>query len=202
MRAVTPIRDDRGRMYTDADVDRLRLLHRRWSNTDTASAASRRSPTRNCTVWPPRAGASAAPPVAARPADGSSMRPRSPPRCRATTRRPSTSEISRLAAVLRPLELLHDVLMPMLAQVGDEWHRQPASIAQEHLMSSTVRNILGSFLRRVRATQRCRRGCSLRPPQANATKSARLARRCLRPAAASASPISVPIFPRANLSRV
>ena len=32
-------------------------------------------------------------------------------------------QISRLAAVLRPLELLRDVLMPVLAQVGDEWHR-------------------------------------------------------------------------------
>ncbi|HVG83059.1 MAG TPA: B12-binding domain-containing protein, partial [Vicinamibacterales bacterium] len=56
-------------------------------------------------------------------------------------------EMARLAAVLRPLELLRDGLMPTLAQVGDEWHRHRASIAQEHLMSSTVRNILGSFLR-------------------------------------------------------
>ncbi len=55
--------------------------------------------------------------------------------------------MARLAAVLRPLELLRDVLMPMLAQVGDDWHRRRASIAHEHLMSSTVRNILGSFLR-------------------------------------------------------
>ena len=37
--------------------------------------------------------------------------------------------------------------MPVLAQVGDEWHRGPARIAHEHLMSSTIRNILGSFLR-------------------------------------------------------
>ena len=37
--------------------------------------------------------------------------------------------------------------MPVLAQVGDEWHRGPARIAHEHLMSSTMRNILGSFLR-------------------------------------------------------
>jgi methanogenic corrinoid protein MtbC1 len=56
-------------------------------------------------------------------------------------------QISRLAAVLPPLELLRDVLMPVLAQVGDEWHRGPARIAHEHLMSSTMRNILGSFLR-------------------------------------------------------
>ena len=37
--------------------------------------------------------------------------------------------------------------MPVLAQVGDDWHREPARIAHEHLMSSTMRNILGSFLR-------------------------------------------------------
>jgi methanogenic corrinoid protein MtbC1 len=37
--------------------------------------------------------------------------------------------------------------MPVLAQVGDEWHRGPVRIAHEHLMSATMRNILGSFLR-------------------------------------------------------
>ena len=37
--------------------------------------------------------------------------------------------------------------MPVLAQVGDDWHRRPARIAHEHLMSSTMRNLLGSFLR-------------------------------------------------------
>jgi hypothetical protein len=31
-------------------------------------------------------------------------------------------ELSRLAAVLRPLDLLQDVLMPVLTQVGDDWH--------------------------------------------------------------------------------
>ena len=56
-------------------------------------------------------------------------------------------QIGRLAAALPPLELLQDVLMPVLVQVGDEWHRGPAGIAREHLMSSTMRNILGSFLR-------------------------------------------------------
>ena len=37
--------------------------------------------------------------------------------------------------------------MPVLVQVGDDWHRGPARIAHEHLMSSTIRHILGSFLR-------------------------------------------------------
>jgi cobalamin-dependent methionine synthase I len=56
-------------------------------------------------------------------------------------------EIARLAAVLRPLDLLENVLMPVLVQVGDDWHRKRAGIAHEHLMSSVIRNLLGSFLR-------------------------------------------------------
>ena len=60
-------------------------------------------------------------------------------------------EISRLASVLPPLALLRDVLMPVLAQVGADWHAGTARIAHEHLMSSTMRNILGSFLRKYSA---------------------------------------------------
>jgi methanogenic corrinoid protein MtbC1 len=56
-------------------------------------------------------------------------------------------EITRLAAVLRPPDLLREVLMPTLVQVGDDWHRGRLGIAHEHLMSSIVRNILGSVLR-------------------------------------------------------
>ncbi len=50
----------------------------------------------------------------------------------------------------------------------------------------------------VRAARRARSGCSLRPPPATATRSARLARRCSRPAAAWASRISGRIFRHAN----
>jgi methylmalonyl-CoA mutase cobalamin-binding subunit len=56
-------------------------------------------------------------------------------------------QIAQLASILPPLELLRDVLMPVLAHVGDDWHRGRARIAQEHLMSSTMRTLLGSFLR-------------------------------------------------------
>jgi len=49
--------------------------------------------------------------------------------------------------VLRPLDLLQDVLMPVLTRVGDDWHRRRTRIAHEHLMSATMRNLLGAFLR-------------------------------------------------------
>jgi len=39
------------------------------------------------------------------------------------------------------------VLMPVLTRVGDDWHSRRKRIAHEHLMSSTMRNLLGAFLR-------------------------------------------------------
>ena len=142
--AVTPTRDDRGRMYTDADIARLRLLRgaverghtigRLAGLTDTelrhlaaagASGVSGMAPTRRTPID------TAALTAALRKYDGTAI----------------DEQISRLASVLPPLELLRDVLMPVLAQVGDDWHRGPTRIAHEHLMSSTMRNILGSFLR-------------------------------------------------------
>ena len=143
--AVAPIRDDRGRMYSEADIARLRLLRgaveqghsigrlagltdaelRRLAATADSSAVSAVAPTRRTPFDPATLSA------ALQKYDATGI----------------DQEISRLAAILPPLELLRDVLMPALAQVGDDWHRGPARIAHEHLMSSTMRNILGSFLR-------------------------------------------------------
>ena len=56
-------------------------------------------------------------------------------------------ELARLAALLRPAAFLHDVVMPALADVdaarpSDRRFR----IAHEHLLSTVIRNILGSLL--------------------------------------------------------
>lgn len=142
--AVVPTRDARGRMYTDADVARLRLLQRavesghsigRLAALDDrelerlSDTGSRQAP------GPPdsrnRLLDSEALRVALRTFDSVAI----------------DEELARLATVLRPLELLRDVLMPVLAQVGDDWHQHRARIAEERIISSTMRNILGSFLR-------------------------------------------------------
>jgi DNA-binding transcriptional MerR regulator len=144
--AVTPVRDDRGRMYTNADIARLRLLRgavehghsigRLAGLTDAelrhlaaagedANAVSEVASARRTSID------TAALTTAMQAYDAAAI----------------DRQISRLASVLPPLELLQDVLMPVLAQVGDEWHRGSVRIAHEHLMSSTMRNILGSFVR-------------------------------------------------------
>jgi DNA-binding transcriptional MerR regulator/methylmalonyl-CoA mutase cobalamin-binding subunit len=143
--AVTPIRDDRGRMYTDADVARLRLLRGAVENGHTIGRLARLT---DAQLRHLAAMAGAIPVSEVAPARRTAIDTTA---LTAALRKYDATaidqQISRLASVLPPLELLRDVLMPVLAQVGDDWHRGPARIAHEHLMSSTIRNILGSFIR-------------------------------------------------------
>jgi MerR family transcriptional regulator, light-induced transcriptional regulator len=143
--AVTPVRDDRGRMYTDVDVARLRLLQgavaRGHSIGRLAALSDEQLRTLVAAVGP------AAMPATDLPRPTSLDTASLVAALRAYDAAGIDHELARLAAVLRPLELLQDVLMPVLARVGDDWHRRRASIAQEHAMSSAVRTILGSFLR-------------------------------------------------------
>jgi DNA-binding transcriptional MerR regulator len=142
--AVMPIRDDRGRVYTDADIARLRLLRGAVEHGHSIGRLARLTDAELRQLA--AAGASAVSevdPPRRTPIDTAAL-------TAALQKYDATAidqQISRLASVLPPLELLRDVLMPVLAQVGDDWHRGPARIAHEHLMSSTIRNILGSFLR-------------------------------------------------------
>ena len=144
-RAVTPVRDDRGRVYTDADVARLRLLRGAVDHGHSIGRLARLTDAelRRLAATAEANAAPAAAPAQRTPLDTTALT--------ASLRKFDATaidqQISRLAAVLPPLELLRDVLMPVLAQVGDDWHRGAARIAHEHLMSSTMRNILGSFLR-------------------------------------------------------
>jgi DNA-binding transcriptional MerR regulator len=142
--AVTPVRDQRGRMYTDSDVTHLRLLHRvvsaghavgrvaRLSDDQLEQLVGRDSEraetaiaTRAAAVDPARLNA------ALFAFDSAALE----------------QELWRIAAAVPPLDLVRDVLLPTLARVGDRWNDEPGGIAHEHLISATLRNLLGSFLR-------------------------------------------------------
>jgi DNA-binding transcriptional MerR regulator len=140
--AVTPVRDDRGRMYTDADIARLRLLRIAVEHGHSIGrlAGLGSEELRHLTAT-----ATAAPPVDPQPAaaDAAALSQA----LREYDAVGIDQEIARLASVLRPIDLLRAVLMPVLVQIGDDWHQDRIGIAQEHLMSAAVRHILGSFLR-------------------------------------------------------
>jgi methanogenic corrinoid protein MtbC1 len=69
----------------------------------------------------------------------------------------ASDELGRQAALLSPRDLVFGVLLPLMREVGDRWHRGEIGIAQEHLVSSAVRNLFGSLVR-------------LYPPRAGAPK--------------------------------
>jgi len=55
--------------------------------------------------------------------------------------------LGRLAMLLSPRQLIFDVVLPLMRQVGDEWHAGRLSIAQEHMISAILRNLLGTLTR-------------------------------------------------------
>jgi MerR family transcriptional regulator, light-induced transcriptional regulator len=58
----------------------------------------------------------------------------------------AADELSRLAAVLAPRDLIYQVAVPLMLEVGTRWHSGAFSIAQEHLVSQMLRNLLGGML--------------------------------------------------------
>lgn len=56
-------------------------------------------------------------------------------------------ELSRLAAVLPPRDLVYQVAVPLMHEVGIRWHNGTLAIAQEHLVSQMLRNLLGGMMR-------------------------------------------------------
>jgi DNA-binding transcriptional MerR regulator len=142
--AVTPERGRRGRLYGEADVARLRLIHQLVLSghaVGQVAALGDRELRRLAAPSAPAGDATA--PAARTPLDTSAFTSALSEFDSAAIDR----AFSRLAAVLDPLELVRDVVLPALRDVGDHWRRRRGGIAHEHLLSSAMRHLLGSFLR-------------------------------------------------------
>ncbi len=61
-------------------------------------------------------------------------------------------ELNRLAATLAPREFVYKVVVPLMRTVGERWHAGEISIAQEHLVTQALRNLLGSMIRLFQST--------------------------------------------------
>jgi DNA-binding transcriptional MerR regulator/methylmalonyl-CoA mutase cobalamin-binding subunit len=142
--AVTPTRDERGRLYSDADVRRLRLLRDavahghsigRIAALDTAALESLGGPATEPGVAEPSQA----------PRDAIDRGPLIEALRRFDTAAVEAA-LGRAAVMLTPSELLRHVVVPVLTEIGDDWCKHRVSVAHEHLMSAVVRNVLGSFL--------------------------------------------------------
>ena len=59
----------------------------------------------------------------------------------------ASDELSRLAAVLSPRDLVYEVAVPLMFEVGTRWHNGTLAVAQEHLVTHMLRTLLGNMMR-------------------------------------------------------
>jgi DNA-binding transcriptional MerR regulator len=138
-RVVEPARDERGRLYSQADVERLRLLRRA---VEGGHAIGRVAPLSTAEL---RALAQPAPePEPETPVVDLSALQDAVDRLDAAAFR---RELSRLAAVLPLRALCRDVALPFLHLVGEAWHAGRLGIGQEHLATAEIRSLLGALAR-------------------------------------------------------
>jgi DNA-binding transcriptional MerR regulator len=151
---VRPSRDDRGRLYSDEDVRRLQLLA---AAVGRGHAIGRLAPLSDAEIE----GLIAAPAAphavleAAQPsgdAVGVLLAALAAFDYMAVER-----ELNRLALSLAPRDLVHRVVLPVMKRVGDDWYAERLTIAQEHLISSALRNLLGALVRLYAREQAVRR---------------------------------------------
>lgn len=139
--AVTPKRDERGRVYSADDVTRLKMLallleegHAigRIAGLSNAALAKLR-----------RQSAGAVPAVAASTIDliplRTSLKQYDIPAIEAI--------LNRHAVMLPPAELIFSVVLPILRDLGERWEAGNVRPAQEHLVSAAIRSVLGGLLR-------------------------------------------------------
>ncbi len=150
--AVRPVRTEAGgRLYTDADVERLRLLHRLVRSGHSIGGIAKLSD-QDLERMAADAGES------------------EPPSAKATEHLPDVRDrvlraveklrveeaeqiLMRAALSTEPVEFLQSVVAPILAEVGDRWERGELRIAHEHACSTIMRGLLFSLMRLYPASQ-------------------------------------------------
>lgn len=145
--AVTPDRSGRGRLYSDWEVRRLQLLRTAVESGHSIGQVATLSDTElQELVRTPLASQSV------RQAESvvDSSNPNLQPVVDAIAAFDSETvdrELSRLALLLSPIGLIHEVVLPLMQLAGEKWESGNFRIAQEHMFSACLRNLLGGLMR-------------------------------------------------------
>jgi DNA-binding transcriptional MerR regulator len=138
--AVVPERSERGRQYGPAHIERLMLLNRLVQNGHAIGQIAGLPDLELQNLLAPETASTAGPapldllgPVFSAIETFDSAR--------------AGDELSRLAAVLSPRDLVYQVAIPLMRETGSRWHDGTFAIAQEHMVSQLLRNLLGSMMR-------------------------------------------------------
>jgi DNA-binding transcriptional MerR regulator len=145
--AVVPDRSSRGRLYGSPQIERLRLLSQLVQRGHSIGGIARRDDEQLRHLLTERPSATTAlagdsapiiAPVIAAIEEFDVLK--------------AGDELARLAAVLRPRDVVYEVVLPLMEEVGQRWQNKTFCIAQEHLVSQVLRNLMGSMMRLFRPT--------------------------------------------------
>jgi methanogenic corrinoid protein MtbC1 len=147
--AIQPARNDRERLYDDADVKRLVLLRRA---VDAGHAISKLAVLSNAALERINGRADS---LTAKPLKSDDLlAPDKSPQLKLLFEAILNlhyglvdQELSRLAAVVSPRQLVHQIVVPLMSEIGELWYRGKLSIAQEHMASAALRGLLTSLVR-------------------------------------------------------
>jgi len=142
--AVLPKRTDAGgRLYTDADVERLRLLHKLVQNGHSIGGIA------NLSDGDLRGMTAAAPATSIQ--STSQHLPELRGRVMAAIERLRIQEAEQMltsaALSTEPCEFLKSVVGPILVEIGERWERGELRIVHEHACSTLMRGLLFSLMR-------------------------------------------------------
>jgi DNA-binding transcriptional MerR regulator/methylmalonyl-CoA mutase cobalamin-binding subunit len=143
--AVQPTRDARGRLYSEADVHRLQLLGAAVDRGHSIGRVAALSDTKLEALLATTGAIDATRGSLADVAGGTLdllLRP-----LERFDHDEVERQLNRLALAMPPRDLVTMVVLPFMRRVGDEWHAGRLSIAQEHLASAILRNLLGALVR-------------------------------------------------------
>jgi DNA-binding transcriptional MerR regulator/methylmalonyl-CoA mutase cobalamin-binding subunit len=152
--AVTPQRTEAGgRLYTDADVERLRLLHglvERGHSIGGIATLPDVDLRHMSAAFPPPASEA---PTHHLPA----VRERVMEAIERLQVNEAEQMLSRAALSTEPVEFLKQIVGPILVEVGERWESGELRIAHEHACSAVMRGLLFSLMRLYPATDATRR---------------------------------------------
>jgi MerR family transcriptional regulator, light-induced transcriptional regulator len=146
-RTIVPKRVARGRVYSEAQIQKLLLLRRAVEQGHSIGQVAALGE-RQLRALLEKSSAIAAGQSAAKASDSNDI---VAPALRALERfdyAATDREINRLAAAMgSPRDFVHQAALPLMRTVGERWHEGKCSIAQEHMLTNLLTGVLASLVR-------------------------------------------------------
>ena len=149
--AIKPSRVGRGRVYSEAEIRRLNLLRQAVEAGHAIGQVASLSDQRLAELGGRVAEFAAQRESGAAVSTSAALAPAQlQPLLKGIERfdyRMVEREMNRLATLATPREIVHGITIPLMQKVGDQWYRGKLSVAQEHMTSAILRNLLGGMVR-------------------------------------------------------